>query len=204
MHFRIHLTSAVVAAAALGGCTKAPPAPPLLDVAVATETRVAPDAITESSVVETAASIVALDERARLATLRLPDGRLQTVRIDPAVGSLRKVRLGDEVVVTYYEQIAVDVRTGGGSPGVAEDAEVATAAPGTRPGGVAAETTTVSAAVASVDRKHHRLTLRGPDGRVTTVDVHDPTRLAAVQVGDLVELSVTDALAVQIEKAPKR
>jgi hypothetical protein len=45
--------------------------------------------------------------------------------------------------------------------------------------------------------------LRGPEGNLLTVDVHDPAHLQNLAVGDLVEVSITEALAVQVEKAPK-
>jgi hypothetical protein len=47
------------------------------------------------------------------------------------------------------------------------------------------------------------VTLRGADGTVKAVDVRNPAHLEKLKVGDLVELSLTQALAIQVEKAPK-
>jgi hypothetical protein len=191
--------------ALLTGCAAKDPGPPLLSVAAATETRLGPDAITESSVVVTAATVEAIDQKTRLVTLRAPDGRLHTLRVDPSVQNLRHVRKGDEVVATFYESIAVEVKKPGtAEPGVSQKTELARAQPGQKPAGVAAETTTVTATVVKIDRKHQTVDLRGPDGGVRRVDVRNPAHLTKVQVGDLVELSVTEALAIQVEKAPKR
>ena len=189
----------------LGGCAATQPAPPLLSVATATETQVGPGVLTESSVVTTAATVEAIDQTTRMVTLRAPDGRLHTMRIDPSVRNLRQVRKGDEVVATFYESIALQVKKPGeAEPGASQNTELARAQPGQRPAGVAAETTTVTATIVKIDHKHQTVDLRGPDGNITTVDVQNPAHLAKVKVGDLVELSVTEALAVQVEKAPKR
>ena len=192
-----------IAIAALAGCTKSTPAP-LMAAAVGTEPRLGPGAITEESVISTEATVVSIDHATRMVTLRTPDQRLHTLRVDPSVRNFGKVRKGDEVVTTYYEAIAVAVRKPGSAhTGVSTDEDTERARAGQKPGGVAAETTTITARVVKVDRKHRSLDLRGPEGNVLTVDVQDPAQLQKLAVGDLVEVSVTEAVAVQVEKAPK-
>jgi DNA helicase TIP49 (TBP-interacting protein) len=173
--------------------------------AAATETRVAPGAITESSVVTAAATVVAIDQTTRQVTLRMADGQLSTIKVDPAVRNLAQVRKGDEVVATYYESVAVQVKKPGeAEPGVTASADAARAQPGELPAGAVAQTTTVVATVTKIDRKHQSVTLRRADGTIKTVDVRNPAHLEKLKVGDLVELSLTEALAIQVEKAPKR
>jgi hypothetical protein len=58
--------------------------------------------------------------------------------------------------------------------------------------------------IAGIDRAKSEATLRGPNGRVTTVRVRDPEKLDAVHVGDVVDITYTEALAVAVEKAGKR
>jgi hypothetical protein len=201
---RIGIVQVLAGLAALVGCAARNPAPPLMAVAVGTEPRLGPGAVTESSLISTEATVVAIDHKTRMATLRTPDQRLHTLRVDPSVQNLGKVRKGDEVVTTYYESIAVRVeKAGTAKPGVSSDADTERAPPGQRPAGVAAETTTLTATVVKVDRKHQSVDLRGPDGKLLTVDVQDPTHLQQLKVGDLVEVSITEAVAVQVEKAPK-
>lgn len=187
--------------AALAGCAKSTPAP-LMATAIGTEPRLDPGAITEESVISTEATVVSVDHTTRMVTLRTPDQRLHTLRVDPSVRNLNKVHKGDEVVTTYYEAIAVEVKKAG-KTGVSTDEDAARARAGQKPAGVAAETTTVTARLVKIDRKHRSLDLRGPEGNVLTVDVRDPAQLRKLAVGDLVEVSVTEAVATQVEKAPK-
>ena len=204
MRRRIGIAWVLTGATALVGCAAKDTAPPLVAVAVGTEPRLGPGALTESSVISTEATVVAIDHQTRMVTLRTPDQRLHTLRVDPSVRNLAKVRSGDEVVTTYYESIAVQVKKPGtAEPGISSDADAERAQPGQRPAGVAAETTTVTARVVKIDRKHQSIDLRGPEGNLLTVDVHDPAHLQNLAVGDLVEVSITEALAVQVEKAPK-
>jgi hypothetical protein len=55
--------------------------------------------------------------------------------------------------------------------------------------------------VAAVDKANRTVTLRGPRGGTVTLDVKDPQKLDAVQVGDPVLASYVEALAVQVKKA---
>jgi hypothetical protein len=200
---RIGIVRVLAGLAALTACAKNP-APPLMAVAVGTEPRLGPGALTESSLISTEATVVAIDHTTRMVTLRTPDQRLHTLRVDPSVQNLGKVRKGDEVVTTYYESIAMLVKKPGtATPGISSDTDTERAARGQRPAGVAAETTTVTARVVKIDRKHQSIDLRGPEGNLLTVDVQNPAHLQDVKVGDLVEVSITEAMAVQVEKAPK-
>ena len=53
----------------------------------------------------------------------------------------------------------------------------------------------------AVDKANRTVTLRGPRGGTVTLDVKDPQKLDAVQVGDPVLASYVEALAVQVKKA---
>ena len=191
-----------IAVAVLAGCAKSTPEP-LMATAIGTEPRLGPGAITEESVINTEATVVSIDHSTRMVTLRTPDQRLHTLRIDPSVRNLNKVRKGDQVVTTYYEAVAVQVKKPGtAQPGISTTTDAERATTG-RPGAAAAETTNVTARVVKIDRKRRSIDLQGPEGNVLTVNVHDPSHLQNLEVGDLVEVSITEAVAVQVEKAPK-
>ena len=55
--------------------------------------------------------------------------------------------------------------------------------------------------IAAIDKANGTVTLRGPRGGTVTLDVKDPQKLDAVQVGDPVLASYVEALAVQVKKA---
>ena len=53
-------------------------------------------------------------------------------------------------------------------------------------------------------REAQTATLKGPDGKTVTIKAQDPKNLEAVKVGDEVVITYTEALAISVEKAPKK
>ena len=72
------------------------------------------------------------------------------------------------------------------------------------PAGVAARQVTVTASVEAIDKETPSITLKGPEGNSVTVKVRNPQRLEKVQVGDLVEITYTEAVAVAVEPMAKK
>lgn len=151
------------------------------------------------------ATVESIDQSKRLVKLRGPEGNLVTVHADERVKNLAQVKKGDQVVVTYYESLAYEVKKPGqGAPGVTVASDMVTAKPGQRPAGVGAQTTTVTSTITAIDRKKNTLTMQGPEGNSDTIKVKDPTKLDKLQAGDLVEITYTEALAIAVEPAVKK
>jgi Cu/Ag efflux protein CusF len=77
------------------------------------------------------------------------------------------------------------------------------AAVGQKPGGVAVREVRVIASVEAIDTKKQMVTLRGPQHTVS-MKVQDPAMLKGVKVGDMVEGVYTEAVALKVEKGPKK
>ena len=171
-------------------------------VAGAAPTPVVSGVVAENAVTVTA-TVEAIDQKTRMVTLRGPDGKLTTVHAGDQVKNLAQVKKGDQVVVTYYESLAYEVHKPGGQavPGVVAASDVATAKPGERPAAVGAQAVTVTSTIDAIDKTNHTVTLKGPDGNLTTIKVKDPTKLDKVKVGDLVEITYTEALAIGVQPA---
>jgi hypothetical protein len=154
------------------------------------------------------ATIVAIDTKKRLLSLRDPDGGSTTIEVPQEVRNLAQVKVGDQVVVHYYKSIGAAVRPKGASTdlgGINEDAVLTRAEPGSKPGGAIGSITTTSVAIQSVDKTNNIVTFTGPDGFVRTVQVKDPEAkkfIATLKKGDLVDLTFTEALAISVEAAP--
>ena len=58
--------------------------------------------------------------------------------------------------------------------------------------------------VTAVDPKKKTITLKGPNGNVVVLDVHNPEQFKAVKKGDKVEAVYTEALAIKVEPAAKK
>jgi len=55
-----------------------------------------------------------------------------------------------------------------------------------------------------IDDKKPSVTLKGPEGNSLTLAVADKKNLEGIKVGDQVDLTYTDSLAVAVEKAKKK
>jgi hypothetical protein len=155
--------------------------------------------------IQATATVEAVDLKTRMVTLRGPDGKLFKVHADERVKNLPQVRKGDVVVATYYESLAYDVKKPGQAvPGVAVAEDVATAKPGDRPAALGGRAVVVTTTIAAIDKKQGTVTLKAPDGELTTIKARNPANLDKVAVGDLVEITLTEALAIAVEPAPKK
>jgi hypothetical protein len=62
---------------------------------------------------------------------------------------------------------------------------------------------TVRTTIENIDKAHSEVTLKDPNGKSTVVKVRDPSKLDLVKVGDLVDITYTEALAIAVEKPKK-
>ena len=58
--------------------------------------------------------------------------------------------------------------------------------------------------ITAIDEKVPTVTFKGPKGNTRTIKVKDPAKLKGVKVGDQVELTYTQAIALSVEKAPAK
>jgi glucose/arabinose dehydrogenase len=155
------------------------------------------------STVTVTATVTKINQKTREVTVKDTSGKVYSFVADPAVKNLAQVKVGDVVTATYTEALAYVVK----KEGVLQSSTaqgVATAAPGEKPAGVAGSTTTVTVMITAIDPKVPSVTFKGPQGNTRTIKVKDPSRLEGVNVGDKVDITYTEALAVKVEAAPKK
>jgi Cu/Ag efflux protein CusF len=148
------------------------------------------------------ASVEAVDAANRTVTLKGPRGNLSTIPVGPEVKNFDQIKVGDFVAVRYFQALALELKKGGS--GIRERSErsnTASAKPGEQPAAGAARQVTVIADVVAVNEKSRTVSLRGPK---QTVDLRlkDPKQLKLVKVGDQVEATYTEAVAISVEPAP--
>ena len=160
-------------------------------------------AVSESEAVSITATVEKIDLKQRLVTLKGPEGNEVTIHVDKRVKNLPQVKKGDEVVIDYLESIAVDLHKSGEPPEVAAAGAVETAKPGAMPGGVAVKRLRVTATISAIDPAKSSVTLTGPRGNSIPVKVKDPARLEGLKVGDSVDVTYTEALAIAVKKPTK-
>ena len=189
---------AVACGLALAGCAeKTAPPPPTAVLSVQDR----PGKVRASQVVTATAVVEAIDQKSRMVTLKRDDGERVRFRVSDEVKNLAQVKKGDHVNVSYYESVALQLRKPGeAAAGVTVAEEAERAKPGELPAGAVAEVTTVTAKVVNVDRRKQTVTLELPSTKNLTVKVTDPTRLERVKVGDTVEATYREAIAVSVDR----
>lgn len=190
---------ALCATLALSGLSTASQAAPMPDAAAPL-----PSGTLGEEMVTATATVKKLDLETRMVTLQRADGSLITFRAGESVRNLPQVKVGDEVMATYYESLAYAVkRPGDGEVGASVEEEAMRAKLGERPGMAGGRVTTVTTEIEAIDKSARTVTLKGPDGEPFTVKVRDPKNLERVAVGDLVEITLTEAVAVSVDPPAK-
>lgn len=153
------------------------------------------------NVISSTAEVIAVDPSTRNVALRMADGSEVAFEAGPQVRNLDQVAAGDSVRVSYLESVVYHLRRPGESaPGVSVREEVLRSEPGESPASAIARSVFVTATVRSLDPSVPSVTLESPSGEVRTLRVRDADRLKGVKVGDLVEFTFTQAVAVELEK----
>jgi len=154
----------------------------------------------EAAVVTLRGTVEAVDKEKQTVTIKGPK-RTLTVRVqDPK--KLDAIKVGDPVVGKYYEAMAFEVKKPGtATPGVTTQQAVGTSQPGQTPAGAVGEQISITATIVAIDKKAHTVTIKGPEGTTETVKARNPKNLDTVQVGDLVEITYTRALAIALDKS---
>jgi hypothetical protein len=194
---KLLLSAALVAAASAPVFAQKP------DATGATVTTTTPGKGTITNMAKITASVEAIDSAARTVTLKGPRGKVVTLAVGPEVKNFAQVKVGDLVVVRYAEALTLELKKDGKELRQRSEREGSEAArPGERPAAAAGRQITVIADVTAVDRKKQVVTLRGPKQTVE-LKLRDPKQIKLVKVGDQVEATYQEAMAVSVEPAPK-
>ena len=163
-----------------------------------------PSGVVGENLATTTAKVKAIDLKTRRVTLQRADGSVVKFVAGDEVRNLPQVKVGDEVNVTYYESLAYEVKKpGDAEPGASVAEGLQRAKPGEKPGGAAGRVTKMTATIAGIDKTAQTVTLRTPDGETTTIKPRYPDNLNRVSVGDLVEITYTEAFAISVETPTK-
>lgn len=149
--------------------------------------------------VEGEAVVQAVNTTERTVTLTNAEGRSSTVKV-PADVDLTRLKKGDTVVIGVYQALSLRVLPPGSAP-LGTTVAAGSTAPGQPEGRAWGEQVVVVTQVTQIDLSAHTVTLQGADGRSRTVQVRNPdmqSRMQNLQVGDLVELTMSEAVAAKV------
>jgi hypothetical protein len=165
---------------------------------------VAQDSVEFTDVAEIAATVTAVDRAQRSVTLRGSEGQEITFEAGPEVRNFAQIEVGDIVRLDYelhYSARRVDSEQVPGAV-AAVAAGAARAAEGERPGAAMAAVQSMLVLIESVGPEGRTATFITPDGGLQAIYVQREEGRAfarSLSAGDLVELTVGEAVAVVVE-----
>ena len=187
------LITVVVAGISLGALAQAPAA------GGGTMTATAPGKGVAANVVEITASVQAVNKADRTVTIKGPRGHVQTVEAGPEVKNFDQIKVGDMVALRYVEALSLELKKEGKAPVARTDSAMgATAKPGEKPAAGVGRQIHVVANVVAVDAATQTVTLKGLK-QSAELKVRDPEQFKLVKVGDQVEATYTEAVALSVE-----
>jgi hypothetical protein len=182
---KAQIVAACVSLLAAVGCVSEPPQP-----------------VSREEKKEIAATVMALDRQTRMVALRSAEGRSAAIYVGPEVRNFDQIKVGDEVVVTFYAAIGAEVSTPErATQGVQQEGALLRAVEGQRPAGAVAEMLTTTVEIDSVDKSLNTVTFRRPDGLTRILAIEDPKAQAFIRElkrGDLVTITYMEAVAVSV------
>jgi hypothetical protein len=158
----------------------------------------------EQTLVEMRAVVIGVDQKRRLLALEGVDGERMVLPVAEEFHDFQRARVGDQVVVSYTQAIAWQVKPAAeGAPGASSRETLSNPRPGEAPGGTIERAITITATITAFDVARGTVTLTGPEGRPNTLKAHRPADLEKIRVGDLVEITYSEALAVGVREVKK-
>ncbi len=169
----------------------------------AVTTTSAPGKVEMAQVVEGSAVITAIDKAKRTFDIKRQNGDIVTIVASPDLKSFDQLKVGDTVSVSYTESLALELKKGGGMKvEKTEAAAMIPAKPGAAPAGAAGRQVTVVGDVIEVDTMAQTITVKGPQ-RTVNLKVRDPEQFKRIAVGDQIEATYTEAVALSVTPAAK-
>jgi len=135
----------------------------------------------------------------RTVTVEDPDGERVTIKVPDEAQNLYQVQPGAKFKVRFAQAVVVGLLPPGSQPGAGAGEMMQLAPKGATPGGVMVSVAQISATIEAIDYDSRTVLVRGPHGNLREFVVSDAVqRFNELQVGDVVGLKVTEALAMEM------
>jgi hypothetical protein len=165
------------------------------ETAVATEK----PSFSATQTVQLTASVVAIDREALTVTLKGPEGNTKT--LEAQAYNLKKIELGDTVNVEYAQNMTIEVFANDGMEPTAgvlglsgENME------GETPAAMEIVTAVATATVEEINIEANTFKLKWPGGEIKEYEAQNPENLKKADVGDLVVMTYTEAIALTLNE----
>ena len=148
------------------------------------------------------AEVAAVDAKSRVVTLKLPNGEMVDLLVGDQVKNFSQIKVGDIVAAEYQQALAMKLKKSPGVRSTTEGSAKESAKKGMKPAAGAVKEIDFVADIVDVDKAKSLVTILGAKGNKVTLKVSDPQTLAEIKVGDQVEGTYIQALAVAVLQKP--
>ena len=147
------------------------------------------------------AMVEAINHETREVTLRGPEGESVSFVASEEARNLDQVQAGDIVIAEYVQSMSIEVFANDGTkPGAGEISGAGRSEKGEMPGMAAIDSVVVTATVEEINLEANTFKLKGPSGEIKQYEARNPENLKKADVGDLVVITYTEAVAITVEK----
>lgn len=148
------------------------------------------------------AVVEAINHETREVRLRRSDGEIIEFVASEEARNLGQVDVGDVVNAEYVHSVSIEVVANdeGFEPDAGQAGAMARTKEGEMPGVAAINTQVATATVEEINIEANTFKLKGVDGTVNEYTARNPENLKRAKVGDLVIMTVTDAVAITVEE----
>jgi opacity protein-like surface antigen len=152
----------------------------------------------QAAVVTQTFTIVAIDATNRTVTLKDKDGYTDSIYAGPEVKRFNELKVGDKVTFKYYESVVYQIQKPSAAPAPAGEQAGIVRGKGPKPGGTVSRQITATVTVTAIDMKVPSVTIKMDDGSISSFKVENKKNLEGVKVGDRVQITYTEALAISV------
>ena len=158
--------------------------------------------VSSTQTVQMTAQVVAVDRENFTVTLKGPQGRERTLELGEQAKRLDEVEVGDTVMAEFVQSLDIEVLAAeNAEPGSGSLVTAARAPDSEQPGIMAAEMQITTAIVHEINQEAGTFKLRWESG-IEEYTARDPENLKRAAVGDVVVVSFTEAMALQLQEIP--
>jgi len=147
-------------------------------------------------------TVQAIDRVARTITILGAKGNVVTVDVPTSIARFNELKVGDAVSLSYFDQVSVRPKPADEAAVDKTEPPVTTATAGSLPGATVVSQRTTTVTITGWDPATRVVTFTGPAGAAYSrrlQDKIDPSVLAALKVGDRVDVTRTEAAQLAVE-----
>lgn len=165
----------------------------------------APGQVSVAEAVQLQGKIKSIDKKSRSVVVVGAQGNEIFMTLGEEARNFDQIRVGDLVTLTYVQALALELLKVDKNAvrERVESQQAVRAKPGEKPAGAIERSIRVVADVVAVNPKAKTVTLRGPK-KTVELAVNDPAQLKEIKVGDQVEATYTEAVALEVTTAKKK